>query len=73
MPRKANYAEKINALNAKIEKKQSELKKLKEQLNEYKEAQEKENSKELLTMMAENGISATQAVDALKNAFNVQG
>ncbi len=73
MPRKANYAEKINALNAKIEKKQSELKKLKEQLNEYKEAQEKENSKELLTMMAENGISADQAVNALKNAFNVQG
>lgn len=73
MPRKANYAEKINTLSAKIEKKQNELKKLKDQLNEYKEAQEKENSKELLTMMAENGISATQAVDALKNAFNVQG
>ena len=56
MARKANYEEKINAIEAKIAKKQEELKSLKAQLNEIKAKKAQDDYKELTEYM-QKGLS----------------
>jgi DNA-binding protein H-NS len=66
MARPVDYDAKIAAVAEKLEKKQQEVKKLKEELAAWKDKKSKANYKELLNYMSENDISAEQALDALK-------
>ncbi len=64
-----NYEKTIAALNEKITKKETELKKLKEELAAAQTEFEQEKNKELLALMAEKKLSASDAVDLLKKAL----
>ena len=66
MARKANYEEKISAIEAKIEKKQEELKKLKAQLSSLKNKKADDDYKELTEYMLANNISAGDVLAKIK-------
>ena len=66
MARKANYEEKINAIEAKIAKKQEELKSLKAQLNEIKAKKAQDGYKELTEYMQNNNLSASDVLASIK-------
>ena len=66
MARKANYEEKINAIEAKIAKKQEELKSLKAQLNEIKAKKAQDDYKELTEYMQNNNLSASDVFASIK-------
>lgn len=67
MARKANYDEKINAIEAKIAKKQEELKALKGQLSELKAKKANEDYKELTEYMEANNLSASDVLASIKH------
>lgn len=60
-----NFDAKIEMLEAKIEKKTNDLKKLKEELEDVKEKKMKTAYKELLEYMSENDITTDQVMEAL--------
>jgi len=66
MARKANYDEKINAIEAKITKKQEELKSLKAQLNDLKAKKAQEDYKELTEYMTANNLTASEVLASIK-------
>ena len=66
MARKANYDEKISAIEAKIAKKQDELKALKAQLNEIKAKKAQDDYKELTEYMQNNNLSASDVLASIK-------
>jgi Skp family chaperone for outer membrane proteins len=66
MARKANYEEKINAIEAKIAKKQEELKSLKAQLSEIKAKKAQDDYKELTEYMQNNNLSASDVLASIK-------
>lgn len=67
MARTANYAAKIESLEAKVAKKQEELKKLKAEFEDAKAKKAQADYKELLDYMTENDISADTVLEAIKN------
>ena len=66
MARKANYEEKINAIEAKIAKKQEELKSLKAQLSEIKAKKAQDDYKELTEYMQNDNLSASDVLASIK-------
>lgn len=66
MARQMNYSAKIESLEAKINKKQEELKKLKVELSETKARKAESDYKELIEYMEQNGISAEDILGAIK-------
>lgn len=66
MARKANYNEKINSLEAKIEKKHNEIKTLKEKLSELKAKKAELDYKELTEYMTANNLSAEEVLACIK-------
>ena len=66
MARKANYEEKISAIEAKIEKKQNEIKALKSQLGELKAKKASDDYKELTEYMAANNLTAEEVLASIK-------
>lgn len=66
MARQMNYSAKIESLEAKINKKQEELKKLKVELSETKARKAESDYKELIDYMEQNGISAEDVLGAIK-------
>ena len=62
MARKANYEEKINAIEEKISKKQDEIKGLKAQLSEIKAKKAQDDYKELTEYMTANNLSAAEVL-----------
>ena len=66
MARKANYEEKISAIEAKIEKKQEEIKKLKSQLSSLKTKKADGDYKDLIEYMLANNISAKEVLEKIK-------
>jgi Skp family chaperone for outer membrane proteins len=66
MARKANYEEKINAIEEKISKKQDEIKALKAQLSEIKAKKAQDDYKELTEYMQNNNLSASDVLASIK-------
>jgi len=66
MARKANYDDKITAIEAKIEKKQAELKSLKAALSELKAKKAEDDYKELTEYMQANNLSAQEVLASIK-------
>ena len=66
MARKANYEEKISGIEAKVAKKQEELKSLKAQLNEIKAKKAQDDYKELTEYMQNNNLSASDVLASIK-------
>ena len=66
MARKANYDEKIKAIEEKIEKKSNELKALKAQLTELKSTKAQDDYQELMDYMKANNMSAGEVLSKLK-------
>lgn len=66
MARKANYEEKIATLQAKITKKQEELKTLKAQLDEVKTKKASQDYKVLVEYMEQNNLTAEDVLGAIK-------
>lgn len=66
MARKANYEEKINALEAKIEKKKDDLKKLKATLDEFKAKKAADDYKELTAYMQDNNLTPEEVLASIK-------
>lgn len=66
MARKANYEEKISAIEAKIEKKQNEIKALKSQLGELKAKKAEDDYKELTEYMQANDLTAEDVLASIK-------
>ena len=66
MARKANYEEKISIIESKIEKKQKEIKNLKEQLAEIQSKKARNDYQELLDYMKTNNISAGEVLSKIK-------
>ena len=66
MARKANYEEKIATLQAKITKKQEELKTLKAQLDEVKTKKAQQDYKVLVEYMEQNNLTADDVLGAIK-------
>ena len=64
--RKANYEEKIATLQAKITKKQEELKTLKAQLDEVKTKKAQQDYKVLVEYMEQNNLTAEDVLGAIK-------
>ena len=62
MARKANYEEKINAIEEKISKKQDEIKALKAQLSEIKAKKAQDDYKVLTEYMTANNLSAAEVL-----------
>ena len=67
--RTANYDKKINELEAKIEKKSTEIKNLKSELNTLISHVEEQKNQELLELLAEHNIPASKAVEIIKRAI----
>lgn len=67
MARPVNYEEKIKLVTAKIEKKQSEIKALKAELETVKEKQAKVQYAELLDYMQANNLSAKEILELIKD------
>lgn len=66
MARKANYEEKISALEAKIEKKQAEIKSLKSALNDLKAKKAEDDYRELTEYMQANNLTAAEVLASIK-------
>ena len=66
MARKTNYDEKIAAIEAKIAKKQSEIKTLKAQLNTLKSKKAADDYKALTEYMAANKLTANDVLEYIK-------
>ena len=66
MARKVNYDEKISALEAKIAKKQDEVKALRAEVKELKEKKAKEDYQELTDYILANNLSAKDVLDYIK-------
>ena len=66
MARKANYDEKIKAIEEKIEKKRAEIKTLKDQLDELKSKKAKDDYQELMEYMKTNNLSADEVLNKIK-------
>ena len=66
MARKAHYEEKIATLQAKITKKQEELKTLKAQLDEVKTKKAQQDYKVLVEYMEQNNLTAEDVLGAIK-------
>ena len=66
MARKANYEEKINAIEKKIEKKHNEIKALKTQLSELKAKKAEGDYKELTEYMQANNLTAEEVLASIK-------
>ena len=66
MARKANYDEKIKAIEEKVEKKSNELKALKAQLTELKSKKAQDDYQELMDYMKANNMSAGEVLSKLK-------
>lgn len=66
MARKANYEEKISAIEAKIEKKHNEIKALKKQVDELKSKKASDDYKELTEYMLANNLSAEEVLASIK-------
>ena len=66
MARVANYEAKIATLTEKIEKKEAELKKLKEELASVKTKKAEEDYKVLFDYMQANNITADEVLGAIK-------
>ena len=66
MARKANYDEKIKAIEAKIEKKSAEIKALKTQLSELKTKKSQDDYQELMEYMKANNLSAGEVLNKIK-------
>ena len=66
MARKANYDEKIKAIEEKIEKKSNELKSLQAQLTELKSKKAQDDYQELMDYMKANNMSAGEVLSKLK-------
>ena len=66
MARKANYDEKIKAIETKIEKKQAEIKSLKAVLNDMKSKKAEDDYKELTEYMQANNLSAADVLASIK-------
>ena len=66
MARKANYEERIATLQAKITKKQEELKTLKAQLDEVKTKKAQQDYKVLVEYMEQNNLTAEDVLGAIK-------
>ena len=64
--KKANYEEKIATLQAKIAKKQEELKTLKAQLEEVKTKKAQQDYKVLVEYMEQNNLTAEDVLGAIK-------
>ncbi|SDP13246.1 protein kinase [Selenomonas ruminantium] len=67
MARKANYEEKINAIEAKIAKKQEEVKALKKQLDDLKSKKAQDDFKELTEYMTANNLNASDVLASIRN------
>ncbi|BAL83679.1 hypothetical protein SELR_19710 [Selenomonas ruminantium subsp. lactilytica TAM6421] len=67
MARKANYDEKISALEAKIEKKQREIKALKAQVSDLKAKKAENDYKELTEYMLANNLTAEEVLACIKD------
>ena len=67
MARKANYEEKISALEAKIEKKQSEIKVLKAKAADLKVQKAKYDCQELTEYMQANDLTAAEVLACIKD------
>jgi uncharacterized protein YlxW (UPF0749 family) len=66
MARQTNYAEKISAIEAKIAKKQSEIKTLKAQLSSLKNKKATDDYKALTEYMTANDLSASDVLEFIK-------
>lgn len=66
MARQMNFNAKIEVLEAKINKKQEELKKLKVELAEAKTKKANVDYKALIEYMEQNGISAETVLESIK-------
>ena len=66
MARQTNYAEKISAIEAKIAKKQSEIKTLKVQLSSLKNKKSADDYKALTEYMTANDLSASDVWEFIK-------
>ena len=66
MARKANYDEKIAALEAKFEKKQAEIKSLKATLSDLKAKKADDDYKELTEYMQANNLTAQEVLASIK-------
>ena len=66
MARQTNYAEKISAIEAKIAKKQSEIKTLKAQLSSLKNKKAADDYKALTEYMTANDLSASDVLKFIK-------
>ncbi|BAL82963.1 hypothetical protein SELR_12550 [Selenomonas ruminantium subsp. lactilytica TAM6421] len=66
MARQTNYAEKITTIEAKIAKKQSEIKTLKAQLSTLKEKKAADDYKALTEYMTANNLSANDVLEFIK-------
>ena len=66
MARQTNYSEKITAIEAKIAKKQSELKTLKAQLSALKEKKAADDYKALMEYMTANKLTANDVLEYIK-------
>ena len=62
MARKANYEEKISAIEAKIEKKQNEIKALKSQLSELKAKKASDDYQELTEYMQVDNLTVEEVL-----------
>lgn len=67
MARKANYEEKINAIEVKIAKKQEEVKALKKQLDDLKSKKAQDDFKELTEYMTANNLNASDVLASIRN------
>ena len=72
MARIVNYEEKIQALKEKIEKKEQELDNLRQNLEELKNKHNQQKNHELVALMKERGLSASEAVEIVKRALDSQ-
>ena len=66
MARQTKYTEKISAIEAKIAKKQSEIKTLKAQLSSLKNKKAADDYKALTEYMTANDLSASDVLEFIK-------
>ncbi len=67
MPRKINYEQKIADVQAKIEKKQAEIRELRSAYNALKAQQEQVDKKVILEEMEARNLTTDQVLEAIRN------
>lgn len=67
MARKVNYEEKISAVEAKIAKKQEEVKALKAQVSDLKAKKAKSDYQELTEYMLSNNLTAAEVLACIRD------